>query len=158
MYNNNSYMGGSYYTPYPQGYQVYQNNNMIQRQMPQQPQDIPFTVVRFGTLDEAKAHIVPPTKAVMFIKSDFTEIYVKSADNMGNPTLETFKCSRLTENPTEIETPKFDPKEFVKTSDLSDFVTKQDLKDINVKLDHLQKQIRINEILKGEITDGRQEK
>ena len=158
MYNNNSYMGGSYYTPYTQGYQVYQNNNIAQRQIPQQPQDIPFTVVRFGTLDEAKAHIVPPTKAVLFIKSDFTELYVKSADNMGNPTLETFKCSRLTENPTEMETPKFDPKEFVKSSDLKGFVTFDDLKSINLKLDQLQKQIQINDILKGGIVDERQEK
>lgn len=168
MYNNsyfgNSQYPNSYYSPYGQVYgNGYQPQQMQQKQ--NQVQDIPFSIVRFGTLDEAKAHIVPPSKAIMFIKSDFSEFYIKSADNMGNPALETFKCTRLTENPIQIETSKFDPKEFVKSEDLkgfikrdelSGFLTHDDLRGIATEIDKLKKRIEINEIAKGEIKNGKQ--
>ena len=161
---NNSY----YNQPYTYG-QTYAQNYTPTIQRPVQPiqQDSPFGVVRFGTLDEAKAQLVPPAKASMFIKSDFSEIYVKSADAMGNSALEVFKCSRVDENTTQTVSPVLDPKEFVKTDDLKDvvrkkdleglvsadkmvnFVTRDDLKPLMEKVEQIQKQVKINTILKG---------
>ena len=161
---NNSY----YNQPYTYG-QTYAQNYTPTIQRPVQPiqQDSPFGVVRFGTLDEAKAQLVPPAKASMFIKSDFSEIYVKSADAMGNSALEVFKCSRVDENTTQAVSSVLDPKEFVKTDDLKDvvrkkdleglvsadkmvnFVTRDDLKPLMEKVEQIQKQVKINTILKG---------
>ena len=161
---NNSY----YNQPYTYG-QTYAQNYTPTIQRPVQPiqQDSPFGVVRFGTLDEAKAQLVPPAKASMFIKSDFSEIYVKSADSMGNSALEVFKCSRVDENTTQAVSSVLDPKEFVKTDDLKDvvrkkdleglvsadkmvnFVTRDDLKPLMEKVEQIQKQVKINTILKG---------
>jgi hypothetical protein len=173
MYNTNSYMGNMQYNTQPYNSYGYNNYGMYQPQVqnqiqkPVQPQDFPFSVVRFGTLDEAKAHIVPPSKAIMFIKSDFSEIYVKSADAMGNPALETFKCSRVDENMPMVVSPVLDTKDFVKIGDINDvvrkddlkglltaedgknFITKDDLKGISSKLDQLDKQIKMTELWKG---------
>ena len=138
MYNTNSYMGNMQYNPQPYasyGYTGYGYQPQMQTsvQKPIQQQDFPFSVVRFGTLDEAKAHIVPPSKEIMFIKSDFTELYVKSADAMGNPALETFKCSRMDENTTIAVSPVLDTKEFVRRDDLKGFVTSEDIKGLSTK-------------------------
>ena len=139
MYNTNSYLSNMQYNTQPyasygyNNYGLYQPQVQQQVQKPVQTQDFPFSVVRFGTLDEAKGHIVPPSKAIMFIKSDFSEIYVKSADAMGNPALETFKCSRVNENPTLTVSPVLDPKEFVKMEDLKDFVKSEDIKELPTK-------------------------
>ena len=141
MYNTNSYLGNMQYNP--QGYNSYGYNNygmyqpqvQSQAQKPIQQQEFPFSVVRFGTLDEAKAHIVPPSKAIMFIKSDFSEIYVKSADTMGNPALETFKCSRIDNYTADTISPVLDTKEFVKQGDLKEFVTKKDIEGLCARQD-----------------------
>lgn len=179
MYNNNSYLGNMQYNTQPynsygyNNYGSYQPQMQLQSQKPLQQQDFPFSVVRFGTLDEAKGHIVPPSRAIMFIKSDFSEIYVKSADAMGNPALETFKCSRVDENTPIAVSPVLDPKEFVKSSDLTDivrkddlkglltaedgknFLTKDDLKGITAELDKIQKQIKMSELWKGDNKNGK---
>lgn len=140
MYNNNSYLNNMQYNTQPYasyGYNGYGYQPQVvqpqQVQKQSQGQDFPFAVVRFGTIDEAKAHIVPPSKAIMFIKSDFSEIYVKSADAMGNPALETFKCSRIDENLTIPVSPVLDPKEFVKKEELKDFITADDIKGLSTK-------------------------
>ena len=101
MYN--SYLGNNaygMYANYTQPYGQYQATQMQMRQNPMQPQpqaqpqEMPFSDVRYGTLDEAKAHIVMPGKAVMFINRNLGEFYVKSANQMGEPLLETFKYSK----------------------------------------------------------------
>ena len=169
MYNsylgNNQY-GNQYYQGYGQTYNPYQNMQMNARptQSTNLVQDVPFIEVRFGTLDEAKAYIVPPTKAVMFIDRDISQFYIKSADNMGKPTLESFKYSALTNNPNEDKSFKFDPSEFVKTGDLKDFltrkdledfITKDDIKNLTIEMDKLKKKVEINNIEKGDFKNGK---
>ena len=173
MINNNSYFGttpfNNSYVPYNSNLNQFQNSTYIPRQQQtQQYTDVPFLFVGYGTLDEAKPYIVPPTKAVMFIDKVKNEFYIKSCDNTGNPSLETFKFTRVTDNPSEEVSSQIDTKEFVTKQDLSllptkedlkgfltventkDFVTKSDFKILTNKLDQLQKQIKINEILKEE--------
>ena len=154
MYNN-SYLGSSYSSPqyntYGQNYGLYQNPQMAQRPMPMQPQpqDVPFNDIKFVTADEAKAYIVMPNTKVMLMDRDNSVFYIKSADGLGKSMLEAFKYARLEDNANEPVSSDFDPKES------KNFVTKDDLKGIDEKLDQLQKQIKINEILKGDDKSGK---
>ncbi len=178
MYNTNSYLGNMQYNTQPYasyGYNGYGYQSPIpqQTQKPVQPQNFPFSIVRFGTLDEIKGQLVSPSSAIMFIKNDLSEMYIKSADAMGNSALETFKCSRTDENPALPVSSVLDPKDFVRTDDLKDivrkddlkglltaedgknFITKDDLKGISSKLDQLDKQIKMTELWKGENKNGK---
>lgn len=174
MYNNNSYFGGNQFS---NGYMPYNNYNLYQRQPIQQPtqqpiqqptQNFPFSIVRFGTLDEIKGQLVSPSSAIMFIKNDLSEMYIKSADAMGNSAIETFKCSRVNDNTNLDVTPALDTKDFVKKEDLKDFITandikefptKQDMEDFNNKIssieDNIKKLNRLSELIGGK-SEGKQ--
>lgn len=165
-YNNYGNYG---YGMYPQynanmGYQNFQQpamqSPMAQQQMLQpqnQNNDIPFSEMHFGNLKEAEAYIVAPMKSVCFVNNVLGEIYVKSADNMGNPSFKTYKQVGVDNNSTESITTKFDPKEFVKTGDLDKFLTREDLQGvayqenvekINKKLTDFENQLKeINKVI-----------
>lgn len=155
---------GGYYNSYPQysntmGYQQFQQP-IIQQQMmnsQQQNNEIPFYEVHFGTIKEAEAHIVPPMKSVCFVNRGLGEIYIKSADEMGNPLLETFKKVGIEDKSAEPKQPEIDMSQFIKSTDLEkyEFVTKKDLVGINDKLAELSKKVKINEILKGGDNNGK---
>ena len=141
MYNTNSYMGNMQYNTQPYasyGYNGYGYQSPVvqpQVQKPVQPQNFPFSNVRFGTLDEIKGQLVSPSTAIMFIKSDLSEMYIKSCDAMGNSALETFKCSRVNENPTLPQTPVLDAEIFAKREELKNFVTTDDIKTLPTRED-----------------------
>lgn len=103
------------YNNYGYGYSYPQYNTNMGYQNYQQPtiqnRDIPFTESYYGTMKEAEAYIVPPMKSVLFINKANNEIYVKSADAMGNPAFETFKRVGIEEPPKQ---PAFDTEMFVK--------------------------------------------
>ena len=165
-YGNYGYGVGYGTNPYYQGYQQpYQQNQFmnVNRQEQAQPmqniqpiQDIPFSDVRYGTLDEAKGYIVAPTRAVMFIDQDKSQFYIKRADSMGKPTLESYKYSSLDKSSNDIEITATPQENFVKPEQLKDFltlkdaegfITRKDLDEIYAKLEHLQKKIQINKII-----------
>lgn len=98
MYNN-SYIGNM--PNYNQGY------------MYPQRQDTPKMI--YGTLDEAKAYIVSPLDTVVFINREKSELYIKSADNMGRSAMQGYRLTAL-----DAEKPK--SAEF----DTSLFVTKEE--------------------------------
>lgn len=156
-YNNYSYNGYPYS---PMSYQQYQQQPMAQNMMQQQVSDNPFPEAHFGTIKEAEGHIVAPNKSVAFYNSPLGEIYIKTADNMGNPSLITFK--RVNNQP-EPQQAQFDPNLFVKRdelngfitkNDLGNFTTKDDLKDLYSKIDVLQRKIDIRQIEKGGLNNG----
>lgn len=180
MYNSylgNTGYGNQFYPNYNQSYGNYQTAQMPQRQIqPQQPmgtQDVPFNDIKFVTEAEARAFIVMPNTKVMLMDRDKSVFYIKSADSLGKSTLEGFKYVKMEESLSQEEKAEFDPKEFVRVSDLQDilrkddlkgfltaedtknFLTKDDLKGIDTKLDYLQKQIKINEILNGDDKVGK---
>ena len=108
---NNSYMNNQYgqsYSGYMQPYMAYQQPQMQTRQQTpmEQPQnqDVPFSDVRYGTLDEAKGYIVAPNRAIMFIDQDKCQFYIKRADTMGKPYLETYKYSSMDKLPSDSQT------------------------------------------------------
>ena len=166
-YPNYGYGVGYGTNPYFQGYQQpYQQNQFMNtnRQEQSQPiqnlqpfQDIPFSDVRYGTVDEAKGYIVAPNRAVMFIDQDKSQFYIKRADAMGKPTLESYKYSSLDKLSKETQTQPTELNLFVKREELNDFLTKKDLNgfltakdltEINEKLAKMQKQLEINKIEK----------
>ena len=133
MYNNSyignsQYNGGQYYpsyTPYMQPKQM-----------------SAFSDVMYGTLAEASAYIVPPTKSYMFINRDNMEFYVKSADNMGNSTLETYKYSKTINNPTENISHNLGV--FLSREEASNvFATKEDITNINARLEEINKKFNM---------------
>lgn len=153
-------MGGYQQYANPVGYQQYAQPVMQPQMVQPQVQDVPFTEVRFGTLDEAKAYIVPPTKSVMFINKDLDEFYVKSADNMGKPTLERFGYSKLddTDNAPKNNV-GIDTSAFIKRDELKDIATKSDLVAINEKMSALESKInkanKISELLSGKSAEDK---
>ena len=130
-----SYMGTSY-PQYNVGY------NQYQQPIQQQDQGCPFELVRFGTLDEVKGRLVSPSKAILFIKSDFSEFYVKSADAMGNSSLETFKCTRLQECSPQSVLPEIDTKNLVKKEDLENFATKDTFETLSGKISDIESKLQ----------------
>ena len=167
-YNGNYGYGGNY--PYtPMSYQLYQQQPMAQNMMQQQVSDNPFAEAHFGTIKEAEGHIVAPNKSVAFYNSPLGEIYIKTADNMGNPSLITFKRVNNQPEPQQVQ---FDPNMFVKRDefnefinknkqtevitkeDLKDFITKGDLEALYNKIDGSQRKIDIRQIEKGGLTNG----
>lgn len=167
---NQNYMNNMQYTPNYMGYtqpymayqqQQYQPRQQMPMQQPQQQsrQDVPFSEVRYGTLDQAKGFIVMPSTAVMFIDQDKSEFYINRADAMGKPYLETYKYYSMSNLPQEQKTNdsdgKFDGKpaqseQYLTRKDLVGLVTLKDLEDINTKIDQLQKKIKINDMMAGE--------
>ena len=136
---------------YPQystnmGYQQFQqpmSQNIMQQQI--QTAEVPFSEMHFGTMKEAEAHIVAPNKAVLFLNNPLGEIYVKSADGMGNPSFKTYKLA-IAENSTQ----ELDSKNFVKYDDLKDFIKREDLTNF-ATLDDLKKlQKEISDDSKGD--------
>ena len=157
MYNN-------YYGQYPsyQNYMQPQYQPMQQRPQMQpmvQPveQEMPFSEVRYGTRAEAEARVVYPSKSIMFIDKNLGEIYIKTANQMGEPSFQefTFKAKE-SEKQEPIEEVKIDTQNFLTKEDAKDFLKKGDLKTIDEKLDFLEKQVKINKILKGEDANGEQ--
>ena len=160
MYGYNQY--GQYFPNYSQNnYGAYQQMQPQAIENPMQApkvqmQEIPFADVRYGTLDEAKAHIVAPMKSVMFINRTLGEFYVKSANQMGEPLLETFKYSKLDSNNVIEQKPvAIDTSQFVKSQDLENYITKEDIKGLVVEIDKLKKQLEISKIEKGEFKNGK---
>lgn len=154
MYNNyfGQYPTYQNYGQYPQ-YQPLQQRPqmqpMVQQPVEQQPK-MPFSEVRYGTRAEAEARVVYPTESIMFIDKNLGEIYIKTANQMGEPTFEEFTFKRKDNEQTVAEQPKITTENFLTKEDAKDFLKKGDLKTIDQKLDFLEKQVKINQILKGE--------
>lgn len=159
MYNNyfGQYPTYQNYGQYPQ-YQPVQQRPQMQP-MVQQPveQEMPFSEVRYGTRAEAEARVVYPNRSIMFIDKNLGEIYIKTANQMGEPSFQefTFKAKE-SEKQEPIEEAKIDTQNFLTKDDAKDFLKKGDLKTIDEKLDFLEKQVKINKILKGEDINGQQ--
>lgn len=159
MYNYNS--------PYGYGYGVNNQNYNIPNQyygnmMP--ANDMGIQGVRFATRDEAKAYRLEPNQRVMLMDKDNSIFYIKSADALGQSTLETYEFKKV--NPEAIvnnqnSEPKFDMENLVKKDDLNNLVTLdklgEELKviriDLSQKIDDLKKSINIKKYLEGEIKD-----
>lgn len=159
MYNNYFGQYPSYQNYMQPQYQPMQQRPQMQPMVQQQPveQEMPFSEVRYGTRAEAEARVVYPNRSIMFIDKNLGEIYIKTANQMGEPSFQefTFKAKE-SEKQEPIEEVKIDTQNFLTKEDAKDFLKKGDLKTIDEKLDFLEKQVKINKILKGEDVNGEQ--
>lgn len=160
MYNNNyfgQYPSYQNYGQYPQ-YQPMQQRPQMQPMTQQtMEQEMPFSEVRYGTRAEAEARVVFPNRSIMFIDKNLGEIYIKTANQMGEPTFQefTFKAKNNEKEEVAVEQEiKINTENFLTKDDAKDFLKKGDLKTIDEKLDFLEKQVKINKILKGEDENG----
>lgn len=167
--NTNQYYGSPYYQ---RPYQIPSTPIGTMQQQTQQypPQyETPIHGVKFLTADEIKAYIVLPSTTEILVDRANNVAHLKSADNMGQSSSRIFRLEEITEaqigeKPIKNEDPKIDTSVFVKADDLksyitkdevAEFLTKDDLKDVNAKIEQLQKQVKINDILKGDDKVGK---
>ena len=146
----------NYRTPQP-NYNMNYNPNI--NSMPSQnPADLPMHGIPYVTEEEAKAYIIMPNTKMLLMDRDKSVFYIKSADQLGKSTLEGFRYAKLEDEPITPPAPQIDTSEFVKVSDLDEkmkgFLTKEDLKNLDLKLEQLQRQIKANQILRGEEPSG----
>ena len=182
-YNNySSYLPNSslFQPQYTMGnmYQNYQppQTNFARPQTNVQSQYSPFSQIMYATLEQAKNYIVDPMQSILFIDKDKSIFSVKSTDLNGKVTFDAYQYSKIQESEVKEDKPQIDTSVFVKQEDLKllfanlltkdnlkDFMTKEDIKLLPTKeelrvfearLDQLQKQIKINEFLNGEKTNG----
>lgn len=100
------------YNYFPQGYQPFYPQNNPQNNGIQWVQGI----------EGAKAHPVNAGQSVLLMDSDANCMYIKTADQMGMPTLRIFDYKERVQKPQNEPTSGFLTKE-----DLSIYVTKEDL-------------------------------
>lgn len=160
MFTNN------YTNPYGYNYGSNQNYNIPNQYYPNMRpvNDVGMQGVKFVTRDEAKAYIVDPNQRVMLMDKDNSVFYIKSADSLGQSTLETYEFKKI--NPENIgntinQQPNLDIENLVKKDDLNNLVTLdklgEELKviriDLSQKIDELKKSINIKKYLEGDIKD-----
>ena len=151
-YNNNiPYYGNQYMSPYMAQYQ--QQRQYPQQQVQQGQHDTSIQGIKFLTADEIKAYIVMPNTSEILVDKANSVAHIKSADAIGQSSTKMFKYEEISELPSN-NTQGVDTKKFLTQEDIKDFLKRDDLKTIDDKLDYLEKQIKINRILKGEDTDG----
>ena len=162
--NYNNYFGGvPQYPTYNAGNSfLYQNTYRQPQPMNFEANTSPIQDIKFVTKKQADGFIAMPNSSTMLFDRDNKIVYIRSANNMGEQFSSMYKYEPITDNvqaskenkTTAIDTSKFlteeNTKDFLKKDDLKDFLKKEDLKTIDDKLDYLEKQIKINNILKGE--------
>lgn len=118
--------------------------------------------VMYATESEATNYLVEPNRKILFIITDKPMQIFKATDSMGISTSKRYKTEEMNNLSTEAQTPEFDPKEFVKHDDLNGFVTNEMLENkissvtstISKQIDDIKKSIKIQEILKGDKSNG----
>lgn len=175
-YNNGiygSYLGSNgFYGPYQSIYQPNQFQspqgqiNSSQGQYVQQnTNDMPIQGVKFVTGDEAKGFMVLPNTRVMLMDRNNSIFYIKSANSLGESTLESFEFKKIDgTKPNTSDTAQkenIDLEQFVKKDQLGNLVTTDKLEgeiktvkdELSKKIDELKKSINIKKYLEGEIKD-----
>ena len=123
-----------------------------------QQSGLPISEVRFVTESQADGYIPPIGATSMLIDVANSTFWLKSSDTLGMPSSEKYKFEKIVNEPKKLEEAKKDictddfvKKDevglFVKKDELGSFVTKEDIKVLTDKIDKLQKQIKINQIL-----------
>jgi len=120
-YNNYFPMG---YQQFPQQYQ----QQMSQPQMNQfaQPAQQNNGIVWVQGIEGAKAHPVNAGQSALLMDSEGDCFYLKSADQMGMPSLRVFDYKERTNTPQKAE--NADISGFITQDKLDIYVTKEDLK------------------------------
>lgn len=144
MFGYNNY-GNAYIPPVQQRPMA-----MPMTQSPQQPviAPCPFSDVRFANEKEADGFMVLAGQKVLLIDSANQKMWIKSADNMGTSTTETYRFERVENQPMgSSEQQKIDINNFVVRKDLENVATKDELLSIKETIKELEKRVKISQIL-----------
>ena len=144
MYNNNynpysygNYGYNNYY--YPNQQQAPQPQPQMQTQI-QQPNYLPLTYVNGE--EGAKAYIVSPNTTIYLRDSDSNKLFIKSSDNNGKYTIETYELIIVGENSQKRQNSSetIDPNQFISKDQLSALEEKFEAKlsKLQSKIDKMQ--------------------
>lgn len=150
----NTYNQNSYTSPYTYGYQQRGYNPVVAQQQvmpPQQPIATDFPL-RFANIEEAKAFIVMPNQRQFFINNEKNELYVKSADGIGQSFFDEYSIVPKGKQPAVTgEAVVENSPEMATKDDLKDFVHKDYVTGLESQLNALSgkvdKVLRIGEII-----------
>lgn len=139
-YNYNPYQNGYGQPLYPQT--QYPQQAYMQTQ--QTKQGGSMIEVRYAKYEEAMPFLITePDKKILFIITDKPMMVFKATDGMGISTTEQYETKKIDGSTAEPKAIEFNPKEYVKISDLKDFINEETL---NKKLkefnDSISKQIK----------------
>lgn len=150
MNNYSGYSNGRYFNAPAYNMPSYQQQNYIQQS--QQPNGLFFNNIRYVSPEDYDKYIVALGQTDMIINKDKGLVKIVSADMVGNSFARTFKYEEITNStPESTKAPEIDLSGYVKIDDLKDFIKIDALeslsKQLNDKLDHLEKKIKISEIM-----------
>lgn len=99
--------------------------------------------IRYGTLEDIQKYPLLPMGSITFVNSDVGEFYVKTADNIGKPTIETYsyikkEFANTTDNNSKIE--------YVTKEELNDYVTVDTVNSLIKEIEELNKKLENREI------------
>lgn len=139
-------MQQSYMQPQMMVQQPIQQQSIQPQQTSQQSMEMPIQDIRFLTADEIKAFIVPSGTTALLIDRTNKLAHLKTADTMGQSSSKVVKYEDYIEEKPKQEEPVqpiIDTSLFVEKKDFESSMDK-----IAKQLDKLEKQIKINSILK----------
>lgn len=152
----NTYNQNSYTSPYAYGYQQRGYNPVVTQQQvmpPQQPIATDFPL-RFANKEEAKAFIVMPNQRQFFLNNETSELYVKSADGIGQSFFDEYDLVAKGKADKSASVATVEPQnvaEMATKDDLKDFVHKDYVSALESQINALNgkvdKVLRIGEII-----------
>lgn len=127
-----------------------------------QPSSLLFNEVKFANENEVNSFCPNPNQRVLLFDTDNNVFRIKYADTFGKTTTETYKFEKVDNLSRPNTSLEFDPKEFVKTSDLDGFIKEETLnakfnefsKAFTKQIDELSKKIKLKDMFNEEKKNG----
>lgn len=147
----NTYNQNGYVSPYNYGYQPRNYTTPLTQPVQQQPIVTDFPI-RFANIEEAKAFIVMPNQRQFFINNEKSELYIKSADGMGQSYFDEYSIvPKGKQTPVVAEAVVENAPEMATKDDIKDFVSKDYVKGLESQISALSgkvdKVLRIGDII-----------
>lgn len=136
-----------YYQPQPMMTQPMAETPNYQNQAPgrqTQPSPIQTSVLWVNDENEARESFVLSNNTVLIIQRDMSKLYIKSADNIGRTTLDSFEIKKTSQNADNV--PKIDPQCDSKI-DTSKFITRDEVLNLIPNNDDFVTRSELDEIL-----------
>ena len=160
----NSYGVNNYTNPYagynymPRTYQAPLTQPITQPQMVQPNQQVATDFpLRFANKEEAKAFIVMPNQRQFFLNNETSELYVKSADGIGQSFFDEYDLVQKGKADKSASVATVEPEkvaEMVTKDDIKDFVSKDYVESIESQISALNAKVdkfaRLGELLTPE--------
>lgn len=148
-YNNygfNGYGGNPYYQPQQFRQPIMPQQPYMQPQMqPMQainPSELPISIVRSLTVEEANNYILEPNTKGLFIDDGKKTAVIKWCNNVGNSDKKMYKFEEIKEG----ENAALKTEEFLTKKDVGEFATKGEIDAVLKQISILEKKLEIKKI------------